>query len=316
MLINGAVPVTGRDNAGQSITPIPSNEQGWGRIQLDRALLFQGATRKLYLDDHRVGFDAGDTSSVAYTLRGVESVEPLKVTLTWTDFPGQVDAAPKAPKLDDPSTFNRAQLVNDLDLLVTNGTATYLGNAFKDGTSVSGGTADRRNNVEQVVIAQPTAGDWTLRVTPTSVVQPGQDFAVVVTGKWASAAADTPSTTAPPTTAGAAAPTNNGGGGAAASGGSGAAGARAGVGTSTSAVMGSAGLPGAMAGTSPASGAATAGTHASDTQGVRAAAHSGCSVAGVPLPRRIGWPLFVSAVCAFRRLRRRAVLAPSNGRRA
>jgi hypothetical protein len=302
LLINGAVPVTGRDNAGQAITPIPSNEQGWGRIQLDRALLFQGATRKLYLDDHRAGFMAGDSASVAYALHGVESSEPLKVTLTWTDFPGQVDAAPKAPKLNDAATFNAAQLVNDLDLSVSDGTATYLGNVFKDGASTAGGSADRRNNVEQVLIAQPNAGEWTLRVTATSIVQSGQDFALVVTGKWASALPLMAGATAPPASAGVPAAGSGGAGGAA-----GATGA-AGLGSMSSALTGAAGLPSRLPGTAPAPGGSVAGGSAAGTSSSAAsassAAHGGCSV-GHALGGWPSWSLPVSTALALARLRRR-----------
>jgi subtilisin family serine protease len=62
MLINSAVSMTGTDNSGGTITPIPSNEQGWGRIRLDQALVFTGGARKLYVDDHRQTMPAGATT--------------------------------------------------------------------------------------------------------------------------------------------------------------------------------------------------------------------------------------------------------------
>jgi hypothetical protein len=187
LLVNSAVSLGGKDNAGQAITPIPSNEQGWGRVQLDRALVFAGSARKLYLDDHKTGFAAGDTSTLTYTLTGVDPAEPLKITLAWTDYPGMPDGAPAAPKLDDPASWNMPQLVNDLDLRVTQGMTTYLGNAFMGGSSISGGNADRRNNVEQVLIAKPDAGAWTVEVVAEHIVQSGQDFALAITGKWSGA---------------------------------------------------------------------------------------------------------------------------------
>jgi hypothetical protein len=187
MMINGAVAVTGKDNAGQSITPIPSNEQGWGRVQLDRSLVFSGATRNLFVDDEHVGFASAMDAALEYTFTGVASSEPFKVTLVWTDYPGSVDAAPAAPKVDDFASLNPTQLVNDLDLAVSDATQTLLGNAFAGGTSMPGGNADRRNNVEQVVIAQPEAGDMTIHVTPSTIAHASQDFALVVTGQWDSA---------------------------------------------------------------------------------------------------------------------------------
>jgi hypothetical protein len=185
MLLNSSVSMKGTDHSGGSISPIPSNEQGWGRIQLDQAVVFTGGARKLLVDDHRGTMAAGATTPVTYTLKGVTAGQPLKVTLAWTDYPGVPDSPPTGPEtIDDAATWSAARLVNDLDLTVKGPSDTYLGNVFTDGASSSGGTADRRNNVEQVLIAAPAAGDYTITMTPFSIVQDGQDFALVVTGAW------------------------------------------------------------------------------------------------------------------------------------
>jgi hypothetical protein len=181
-MINSGVSMTGSDNAGGPISPIPSNEQGWGRIRLDQSLVFAGGVRRLRIDDHRATWAAGATTPVTYTVTGVTAGQQLKATLVWTDYPGVPDSPPSAqPVIDDPSTWNAARLVNDLDLKVQGPSGTYLGNVFTDGASTTGGTADRRNNVEQVLIAATAAGDYTITVTPFSIVQDGQDFALVVT---------------------------------------------------------------------------------------------------------------------------------------
>jgi hypothetical protein len=52
---------------------------------------------------------------------------------------------------------------------------------------MAGGTVDHRNNVEQVLIAQPAPGDFTITVTPGAIAQASQDYALVVTGQWQSA---------------------------------------------------------------------------------------------------------------------------------
>lgn len=336
LLINSAVSMDGRDNAGDSITPIPSNEQGWGRIQLDRSLLFSGAARKLLLDDHELGFPEGDTSSVAYTLSGVDASEPLKVTLTWTDYPGSPDAAPRSPQLANPDSFNASQLVNDLDLEVSDGTTTYLGNAFREGVSEAGGMPDRRNNVEQVLIAAPTTGNWTVHVKATTIAKETQDFALVVTGKWASAgrdaagaAQDTTNTTG---AAGAAGPAI----GDTASAGAGAGPMQGAAGTpttgsssnaadSSSGERGAAGnaAPGAMnasaamtakaTGTAGSSGASTMGSRelAQSAQAVastglsrgsetEAEQSSGCSVSSSPAPRSPAWLLWLAGAALWR----------------
>ncbi|MET0595946.1 MAG: S8 family serine peptidase, partial [Polyangiaceae bacterium] len=78
MIIKSAASMTGTDNSGGAITPIPSNEQGWGRIRLDKAMFFTGGARKLYVDDHRQGIAAGATPSFTYTVNAVEAGQSLK----------------------------------------------------------------------------------------------------------------------------------------------------------------------------------------------------------------------------------------------
>lgn len=191
-MINSAVSMKGTDNGGMTISPIPSNEQGWGRVQLDQALVFAGSTRKLFVDDHRTGIPAGGTTPVTYAINGVDPTQPLKVTLVWTDYPSTPDVPPMGAALDNPATWNAARLVNDLDLTVSGPAGTYLGNVFTDGASSSGGEADRRNNVEQVLLTAPASGAYTITVQPKAVVEGPQDFAIVVTGAWANVGGATP----------------------------------------------------------------------------------------------------------------------------
>ncbi|MET0594059.1 MAG: S8 family serine peptidase [Polyangiaceae bacterium] len=191
-MINSAVSMTGTDNAGQTISPIPSNEQGWGRVQLDRALLFEGSARKLYVDDHTAGIEAGSTTPITYTINAVDASQPLKITLVWTDYEGTPDSPPAAGMLGDSSTWNAARLVNDLNLSVTGPNGLYIGNVFAEGNSTMGGEADSRNNVEQVLLAAPTAGNYSVTVTPKSIMQGPQDFALVVTGAWSNVNGSTP----------------------------------------------------------------------------------------------------------------------------
>jgi hypothetical protein len=109
--------------------------------------------------------------------------------------------------LDNPASWNAARLVNDLDLTVSGPEGTYLGNVFTDGASSSGGEADRRNNVEQVLLTAPVAGAYTITVQPKNVQEGPQDFAIVVTGAWSNVGGTTPppsSDAAPPPEGGAA----------------------------------------------------------------------------------------------------------------
>ena len=92
---------------------------------------------------------------------------PLKITLVWSDYPST-----------DAATVN---LVNNLDLTATSGATTYRGNVFSGGWSTTGGTADNRNNVENVYIQSPS-GTYTVTVSGFNVPNGPQKFALVVDG--------------------------------------------------------------------------------------------------------------------------------------
>jgi hypothetical protein len=87
----------------------PDNNVGWGRIDADSVLYFAGDSRRLWLVDQKQGLDHGE--AIEYQLDVTNSAEPLEVSLCWTDAPGLPSAS--------------HQLVNDLDLIVTNGATTY-----------------------------------------------------------------------------------------------------------------------------------------------------------------------------------------------
>jgi len=161
-LLNGAVDLT--DVAGY-----PSDLEGWGRVLADASLAFPQDTRRLWIADVRNadGLNTGEVKEYPIVVHG--SAEKLKVTCVWTDPPPAPEAAVAA--------------VNNLDLEVVAPDATlYRGNVFAGGVSATGGTADTLNNVEQVHVAAPMAGTWTVRVGATVINQARQGFALVVTG--------------------------------------------------------------------------------------------------------------------------------------
>jgi hypothetical protein len=152
----------------------PDDAEGWGVLDLSRGLPFAGDRRRMRILDVRnaEGLQTGAQRSLTVPLDGDE---PLAVTLVWTEPPGAVNARP---------------VVNDLDLVVgaPDGT-TLLGNVLRDGESVPGGEPDELNNVERVVVGRPTPGAWTVTVRAVRVARgdPGQGFALVVTGALAGA---------------------------------------------------------------------------------------------------------------------------------
>lgn len=146
--------------------PIPSRDQGWGLIQLDRALAFPGDDHRLFVDDHRNGFSSIGDAPVTVELT-VVGPGPLKVVLVWTDAPS--------------SSLAEFNLVNDLDLTVSGRGGLYRGNTFVRGVSVPGGEPDRLNNVEVVYLPEAESGVWSIEIKPHAIPAPEQDFALVVT---------------------------------------------------------------------------------------------------------------------------------------
>ncbi|HET9765346.1 MAG TPA: S8 family serine peptidase [Thermoanaerobaculia bacterium] len=165
-LVNSAENMTG------SASPIPANCQGWGRVLLDNALYFAGETRKLWVRDNLGAFATGSSGEARSYALAVEAGQALKVTLAWTDFPSTPAANPN--------------LDNDLDLEVVGPTGTlWRGNVFASGVSATGGAADRRNTLEQVLLAAPAQGTYTVTVRSFNVPHGPQPFALVVSGDLA-----------------------------------------------------------------------------------------------------------------------------------
>lgn len=161
-LVNSAVNMTGT-------TAMPANCQGWGRVLLENALFFTGQTRKLWISDTATPFVTGSVNEDRAFTFTVGTGESLKATLAWTDFPSTPAATPN--------------LNNDLDLIVTGPTGTvWRGNVFSGGVSATGGAADRKNTLEQVLLAAPAAGTYTVTVRSFNVPNGPQPFALVVTG--------------------------------------------------------------------------------------------------------------------------------------
>jgi hypothetical protein len=171
-MINSAQSMTG-------VTAIPANCQGWGRVLLENALFFTGQTRKLWVKDNATAFNTGSTNEDRTFTFTVTAGQSFKATLAWTDFPSTPAAS--------------IHLINDLDLIVTGpGGTTWRGNVFSGGQSATGGSADRRNNLEQVLLSAPAAGAYTVTVRSFTVPTGPQPFALVVTGNVSEGAGNIP----------------------------------------------------------------------------------------------------------------------------
>lgn len=178
-LINSAVDMLDENNDGfnDNDFPIPNSHEGWGRINLDAA-----TDGTIAFVDEGTGLATNGNASFQVTSTG----GPLKVTVVWTDFPAAANAA--------------VTLVNDLDLTVSGPSGAFKGNVFAGGWSATGGTADRRNNVENVYIQNAAAGTYTVNVNGFNIPNGPQKFAIVVDGgSLAAGPTPTPAPTNTPT---------------------------------------------------------------------------------------------------------------------
>ncbi len=165
-----------------------ANNIGWGRVWLENSLYFSGEAKRLRFWEitNANGLQTGEQFTVNL---GVQPGEEFRATLVWYDLAGPTGSA--------------VTLVNNLDLSVTIGANTFLANNFTSNNSITGGTADTINTVEQVRFATPTAGTYTITVDASNIPGNGtsnsdkQGFALVVSGNLASGGAIPPNPTNP-----------------------------------------------------------------------------------------------------------------------
>ncbi|HXU75065.1 MAG TPA: S8 family serine peptidase, partial [Methylomirabilota bacterium] len=148
-----------------------STSQGMGEVNLGFTL--DGVARVLRDETSADKFTAtGQTRT--FTGSVVDPAKPFRVTLAWTDAPGNTTG----------NAYN-----NNLDLVVTVGGVTYKGNVFSGANSVAGGSADPRNNVESVFLPAGVSGNFVVTVTGANINSDGvpneapaldQDFALVI----------------------------------------------------------------------------------------------------------------------------------------
>ena len=148
--------------------------QGWGRPSAQIAR--ERAANSLVVDA-ATPLQLGGTA--VYSVDVASGIGELKVTMTYPDPPGTTS-----------STLHR---INDLSLKVTSPSGTiYHGNngLLAGNYSAAGGSPNTKDTVENVFIASPEAGSWTVQVSAAEINQdahlatPEADavFSLVVTG--------------------------------------------------------------------------------------------------------------------------------------
>ena len=127
---------------------IPHMVEGWGRVNLRNSLAPPDG-QGVWVDDRSLLSATGNSKTYDFEIDS--GGDQFKAVLAWSD--------------EYASTWSSTQLVNNLDLIITDPNGqTYLGNDFANGRSTTGGSADSLNNVEVVLIDSAIIGTWTVEV--------------------------------------------------------------------------------------------------------------------------------------------------------
>ncbi len=156
----------------------PDYRQGWGLLNTQAAAgVVQNTNQAHLISELTLTQNQVWTTSVT-----AQGGEPFVVTLCWADPEGTVSALVPA------SLNNRTpKLVNDLDLRVMVGSQLSFPFALNPAlpANAAGRADNNRDNVEQVYIPNPVAGQtYTIRITHKGALQSGsQPFTVIASGR-------------------------------------------------------------------------------------------------------------------------------------
>jgi len=152
----------------------PDYQFGWGLMNTKTAALLISEDQNINVIDESVLEQGGDFKMIINS----DGTEDIKVTICWTDVPGQ----PVAPELD-PSD---AMLVNNLNLKVTLDEETYYPwklNRNSPNSAATNNSINNVDNVEVVFIENPVAGDYLVTVNHSGSLSGGsQAFSIIISG--------------------------------------------------------------------------------------------------------------------------------------
>ena len=168
-----AVVIHTADEAG--LNDGPDYGFGWGMMNTKNAADLIADDASLNTIEENVLTNGGSYQRTVTALGG----EPVKVTIVWTDVPGN----PVAAALD-PTDF---MLVNDLDLRLTESVNTYYPwklDGINPANAATRNTENNADNVEVVFIDNPTAGvQYTVVVDHDGTLSGGsQAYSLIISG--------------------------------------------------------------------------------------------------------------------------------------
>tara|TARA_Y100000031_G_scaffold81010_1_gene89344 strand:+ start:1846 stop:5121 length:3276 start_codon:yes stop_codon:yes gene_type:complete len=165
------------DEAGSSDGP--DYKFGWGLMNTANAALRISEDQNINVIEEAY-LSEGATFEMVLTSDGTED---LKVTICWTDLPGQT----MGPQLDPLNPM----VINDLDLSITsNGNTFYPWKLSRNSPTAAATNSSRNNvdNVEMVFIENPGAGEYLVTVNHDDTLSSDiQAFSIVVSGVTATA---------------------------------------------------------------------------------------------------------------------------------
>ena len=168
----------------------PDFDQGFGRVDLSTILPHDGAPagRRLEYDDVR------QESPKALTSRGAVLAQqsysftipdgaagPLRAVLAWTDWPSDGVQNNLQLKLTPP---DGVPIYGNPDHRIGKTRTDELLQRYLQGATERPPALDKRNNVEQIVVEAPAAGEYQLNVIAENTPKPPQGYAVCVVGEF------------------------------------------------------------------------------------------------------------------------------------
>lgn len=160
----------------------PDYSFGWGHVNAaDAAEIinfhdYEGC-------DHIVEASVAAGATFSYSINS-SGAQPLKISLVWTD---------PASLVINAGTLNPAganYLVNDLNLRLDDGVTTFFPWVLDPANpaNAAGTGNNTRDNVEQILVLNPSAGSYTIRVVAPAALTAGpQQFSLVMSGNDATA---------------------------------------------------------------------------------------------------------------------------------
>jgi hypothetical protein len=162
------------DEAGAN--PGPDYVFGWGVLNTYKVVQMMSLNAQLPGSPLIKEYTLNQGQTIEYQVTS-NGKEPLRATISWEDWPGNPPPRSLNPK--------DIMLVNDLDLRIIGPGGTYMPWILDPANPSAGATKgdNIRDNVEQVLIDNPAAGTYTIRISHKgNLFQSKQDVSLLVSG--------------------------------------------------------------------------------------------------------------------------------------